>query len=241
MTVSERDPECVWADMNMGIWLHRDQPNRKSRLVKYIREDLATASARADVPGVWTPLTHKDERMTCPMPTDETVVEVMLQDGGVYHAWYSCNLMEAGDWDFVPVDADDEPDLDAESLGGRVIAWRLVSHETAPGDTQDDLPVTDDGQEPVASVVPDHCTGSALVFSEGVLHVSKDGSGYIAVDEKDWALEDDRCEGPEGPEGSVHWITRLPPGEMQALRDFLNGASFAHPALSAIDAKLEGK
>ncbi len=63
--------------------------------------------------------------------------------------------------------------------------------------------------QPVASIVPDHCTGSALAFVNGVLHVSKDGSGYIAVNEDDFHLEDDRCEGPDGPEGSVHWITPL--------------------------------
>ncbi|MEO3386058.1 hypothetical protein [Mesorhizobium sp. CAU 1741] len=73
------------------------------------------------------------------------------------------------------------------------------------------------------NIVPEGCTGSALVFSEGVLHVGKDGSGYIAIDEEHFNLEDDRCEGPDGPEGSVHWITRFPPGELQALRDFLNG------------------
>lgn len=80
--------------------------------------------------------------------------------------------------------------------------------------------------EPVTDIVPDGCTGSAFAFSEGVLHVNKDGSGYIAVDERQFCLEDDRCEGPDGPEGSVHWITRLPPGEIQALRDFLNGFRF---------------
>lgn len=81
----------------------------------------------------------------------------------------------------------------------------------------------------VAAIVPEHCSGSAFVFDPGVLHVNKDGSGYIAIDEDDFTLEDDRCEGPDGPEGSVHWIARLPEGQMTALRDFLNGCSFSTP------------
>lgn len=86
------------------------------------------------------------------------------------------------------------------------------------------------GGEAVASIVPEGCTGKVLVFDPGALHVNKDGSGYIVVDEDDWQLEDDRCGGPDGPEGSVHWITRLDASEMQALRDFLNGVSQPHPA-----------
>lgn len=77
--------------------------------------------------------------------------------------------------------------------------------------------------EQISSIVPHHCSGSALVFQGGCLHVRKDGSGYIVVDENDFALEDDRCEGEHGPEGSIHWIARFPAGEMTALRDFLNG------------------
>lgn len=85
--------------------------------------------------------------------------------------------------------------------------------------------------EPVSSIVPDHCSGTALAFEGGCLHVRKDGSGYIIVDEDDFKLEDDRCEGEHGPEGSVHWIARFPAGEMTALRNFLNGQEFS--ALSA--------
>lgn len=79
------------------------------------------------------------------------------------------------------------------------------------------------GQEPVASIVPEHCSGSAFVFVNGCLHVKKDGSGYIVVDEDDFVLEDDR----DGEGGSVHWIARFPAGEMTELRDFLNGQQFA--------------
>lgn len=110
------------------------------------------------VPG-WVPLSCKDDKMTCPLPADETVVEVMKQDGSVRRAWYSCNLMEAGDWDFLPVTGDDEPDMDAESIAADVIAWRsadatffpdieevvqvlrpfaLYASATEPGDWADD-------------------------------------------------------------------------------------------------------
>lgn len=87
-------------------------------------------------------------------------------------------------------------------------------------------PAAPDADKPEAvDIVPTGCTGSSLSFEPGVLHVSKDGSGYIAIDEKHFSLEDDRCEG-DGPEGSVHWITRLDASEVVALRDFLTGA---HP------------
>lgn len=73
-------------------------------------------------------------------------------------------------------------------------------------------------------IVPSHCTGASLSFEPGVLYVSKDGSGYIAIDERHFSLEDDRCDGPDGPEGSVHWITRMDASEVVALRNFLNGS-----------------
>ena len=74
-------------------------------------------------------------------------------------------------------------------------------------------------------IVPSHCTGASLSFEPGVLYVSKDGSGYIAIDERHFSLEDDRCDGPDGPEGGVHWITRMDASEVVALRDFLNGST----------------
>lgn len=64
-----------------------------------------------------------------------------------------------------------------------------------------------------------HVAGWAFSFEPGVLYVSKDGSGYIAVNEGQFQLEDDR----DGEGGSVHWIARLPVGEPVELRDFLNG------------------
>lgn len=81
----------------------------------------------------------------------------------------------------------------------------------------------------VGAIVPDGCTGSALAMNPGVLHVNTGGSGYIAINESDFELEDDRCEGPDGPEGSVHWIARFDASEMSALRDFLNGATSPQP------------
>ena len=88
--------------------------------------------------------------------------------------------------------------------------------------------------EPISSIVPDHCSGTALIFEGGCLHVRKDGSGHIVVDENDFKLEDDRCEGEHGPEGSVHWIARFPAGEMIALRNFLNGQDFHAPPAPSV-------
>lgn len=70
-------------------------------------------------------ITDDGERITSRMPPDETVVDVRLQDGSTTRAWYSCNIMDAGDWDFVPVGADDEPDMEADSIADQVVAWRL--------------------------------------------------------------------------------------------------------------------
>lgn len=73
----------------------------------------------------WTTITEDGERITCAMPADETIVEVKLQDGTTCPAWYSQNIMEAGDWDFVPVEpGTDEPDLMADSIASGVVAWR---------------------------------------------------------------------------------------------------------------------
>ncbi len=78
--------------------------------------------------------------------------------------------------------------------------------------------------EPVASIVPDGCTGITIVFEPGHLHVNKDGWGYFCVPDAELVFEDDRCMGPDGSEGSIHWIARMDASEIEALRDFLNGA-----------------
>jgi hypothetical protein len=73
-----------------------------------------------------------EECITSPMPPDETVVEVRLKDGSAARAWYSCNIMDAGDWDFLPMPADaDEPDIEADSIADQVVAWRPLVVATA--------------------------------------------------------------------------------------------------------------
>lgn len=73
-------------------------------------------------------ITDDGERMTCKMPPAETIVDVLLADGRIIPAWYDSNIMDAGDWDFVPVeDGQDEPDINADSIADQVIAWRKRS------------------------------------------------------------------------------------------------------------------
>lgn len=73
------------------------------------------------------------------------------------------------------------------------------------------------------NIVPEHCTGSVFSFEPGALTINKDGSAVLTIAEDDFACEDDSCEGPDGPEGGVHWIARMSADEVIALRDFLNG------------------
>lgn len=72
-----------------------------------------------------------DGNVLCPAwPVDETVVEVKLKDGSMRHAWFGCHLMEPGDFDFVPVDDNDEIIEDADSLVDEVVAWRPIQYLT---------------------------------------------------------------------------------------------------------------
>ncbi len=121
---------------------------------------------------------------------------------------------------------------DGKTLGDICEEFSLGVYDLSPWLTRPlALAAAQPAPQPVAAIVPEHCSASAFVFEGGCLTVSKDGSGYIVVDEGDFQLEDDRCEGPDGPEGSVHWIVRFPAGEMTAIRDFLNGQDFtATPA-----------
>ncbi|WP_025516830.1 hypothetical protein [Bordetella trematum] len=65
---------------------------------------------------------------------------------------------------------------------------------------------------------------SGVLSMDGAsLHIKSDGSGQIIVAEDDFTLEDDRDEGPDGPQGSIHWVARLPASEVAVLRDFLTG------------------
>ncbi|HEU4984952.1 MAG TPA: hypothetical protein VFT58_04880 [Nitrososphaera sp.] len=77
--------------------------------------------------GGFITITNDGYRITSNMPDDETVVEVRLEDGTVSRAWYSCNIMDYGDWDFLPVDQDDEPNMEANSIAAQVVAWRTAS------------------------------------------------------------------------------------------------------------------
>lgn len=71
-------------------------------------------------------LTDDGERMTCRMPPDETLVEVRLKDGSIREAFYSCNISEPGDFDFMPVDEDGEPLIEGDSIIDKVEAWRPI-------------------------------------------------------------------------------------------------------------------
>jgi hypothetical protein len=97
--------------------------------IRSARDALRQSKPQA-LPDGWKPLTCKGDRMTCPMPPDETIVEVMLEDGTICPAWYGCNIMDAGDWDFMPVNSDDEPDDD--SIADKVIAWRYLASAPSP-------------------------------------------------------------------------------------------------------------
>lgn len=72
-------------------------------------------------------ITNDGEHITSKMPPDESVIEVKLADGTICPAWYSQNIQEAGDWDFLPLEpGTDEPDLMADSIAKDVVAWRPV-------------------------------------------------------------------------------------------------------------------
>lgn len=75
----------------------------------------------------WVHFTDDGAVMTCAMPASEAVIEVLLFDGSVRRAFYESNISEPGDWDIIPVTAEDEPDFDEDSLVGLAIAWRSAS------------------------------------------------------------------------------------------------------------------
>lgn len=91
----------------------------------------------------------------------------------------------------------------AEEAGGNVVQPLYASPPAQAG------AVTED----------EGCTSVNLVFSEGILRVNKDGSGYILVSEHDFELE---TEYDDDGNRSDFWITRFPSGEMKELKDFLN-------------------
>lgn len=77
-------------------------------------------------------VTDDGEHITSRMPPDESVVEVKFADGSTQPAWYSKNIMDAGDWDFVPIEpGTDEPDFMADSIADKVVAWRPLESAVA--------------------------------------------------------------------------------------------------------------
>lgn len=72
---------------------------------------------------ITTNSTH--EYITSKMPASGSIVEVKLRDGTTRLAWYDSDIMEAGDFDFLPIeDGKTEPDIGRDSIADQVIAWR---------------------------------------------------------------------------------------------------------------------
>ncbi len=69
-------------------------------------------------------ITDDGDFITSKMPHTETVVEVRLRDGNIMRAWYDAGIQEAGDFDFIPVGFNNEPNLEADSIADKVVAWR---------------------------------------------------------------------------------------------------------------------
>lgn len=78
------------------------------------------------------PITDDGTNITSRMPADESVVEVKLDDGTTARAWYGCNIMDAGDWDFVPLAPDETEPGDQDSIAERVVAWRYFGDPCGP-------------------------------------------------------------------------------------------------------------
>jgi hypothetical protein len=108
-------------------------------MADHIATALATREAeierlRGESPG-WVPFAGIHGRMACRMPADDSIVEVLMPTGEVIRGRYSCNIMEPGDWDILPVDDGDEAIIDAESLSS-ALAWRAAL--SAPKGGQDE-------------------------------------------------------------------------------------------------------
>jgi hypothetical protein len=72
----------------------------------------------------WIEIVEDGDYITSKMPADETIVEVMLDDGSITRSWYATNISEPGDYDFSPVGEDGGPT--DESIADRVKAWRPI-------------------------------------------------------------------------------------------------------------------
>lgn len=55
------------------------------------------------------------------LPLDETIVEVLLEDGTVARSFFAKNISEPGDWDFATI-VDGFPG--DSSLSDQVVGWR---------------------------------------------------------------------------------------------------------------------
>lgn len=71
-------------------------------------------------------ITEDGDRITSPMPPADTIVEVRLKNGATALAWFDSNIMEPGDFDFLPL-KEGEPDIEADSMAADVVAWRHSS------------------------------------------------------------------------------------------------------------------
>ena len=97
------------------------------------RQTLAGAVAVALFPGPFAAnhddgfitITDNGEYVTSALPEMYEVVEVRLKSGIVRLAQFDFHIMEAGDWDVLPVElGHDSPDMEAESIADQVVAWR---------------------------------------------------------------------------------------------------------------------
>lgn len=75
------------------------------------------------------PITEEGDHITSRLPAGDSIVEVTLKDGTVMRAWFDSNILEQGDFDFVPLGDDGEPAIDADSIAHNVVSWRYPAKE----------------------------------------------------------------------------------------------------------------
>lgn len=71
-------------------------------------------------------ITDDGEFITSPMPPGNTMIEVKLRDGSITRSWFDHNIMEAGDFDFMTVNAEGD-DAGDDTLRDQVVAWRPMA------------------------------------------------------------------------------------------------------------------
>jgi len=67
----------------------------------------------------------------CAWPNSGQVVEVRLKNGLTVRALFECNIGEAGDWDLMPLDNNDEPTED--TIADEAVAWRATALDRSGG------------------------------------------------------------------------------------------------------------